>query len=126
MNSDSYKNLIELLKLFKNRPYHLAKYLADNNALDDRFIENLSNNDSLNKISKEESNPPVTFVSISQMEEFYLSLIDIKDINDKTKEEIEKEFNEKLDYLILSEKYEDAARIRDYMKRKNIKRINKI
>ena len=126
MNGDSYKNLIELLKLFKNRPYHLAKYLADNNALDDRFIQNLSNSDSLNKISKEESDLPLTFVSIAQMEEFYLSLIDIKDINNKTKEEIEKEFNEKLDYLILSEKYEDAARIRDYMKRKNIKRINKI
>ena len=59
------------------------KYLADNNALDDRFIENLSSSDSLNKISKEESSLPVTFISISQMEEFYLSLIDIKDINDK-------------------------------------------
>ena len=29
MNED-HKNLIALLKIFKNRPYHLAKYLIDN------------------------------------------------------------------------------------------------
>ena len=123
MNNDSYKNLIELLKLFKNRPYHLAKYLVNNNALDDEFIKNLSNSESLDKISKGEANPPVTFMNILQMEEFYLSLIDIKDLNNKTKEEIEKEFNEKLNNLIILENYEDAAKVRDYMKRKNIKRI---
>lgn len=124
MNDDSYKNFIELLKLFKNRPYHLAKYLIENNALDQTFIDNLSKSAKLNQIS-ENSNLPVHFVSIAQMEEFYLSLIDIKNLSGKTEEEIEKELNEKLDMLIKSEKYEDAARLRDYMQKRQIKRINK-
>ena len=32
-NEDLYRNLVILLKMFKNRPYHLAKYLIENYSL---------------------------------------------------------------------------------------------
>jgi protein-arginine kinase activator protein McsA len=41
----------------------------------------------------------------------------------KTTMEIEMELNEKLDKLLFDEKYEDAARVRDYMTKNKIKRI---
>jgi excinuclease UvrABC helicase subunit UvrB len=131
-NEDIYKNLVLLLKMFKNRPYHLAKYLVDNSALTDDFIKKIRNSDKLKEISDEEKNEqkflpapvPVYFVDISQMENFYNSLTDdIKSLSkEKGIEQITKELNEKLNNCIKSEKYEDAARIRDYMDRNGIKR----
>jgi hypothetical protein len=39
MNDENlYRNLVLLIKLFKNRPYHLAKYLIENSALTEDFI----------------------------------------------------------------------------------------
>jgi excinuclease UvrABC helicase subunit UvrB len=129
---DIYKNLVLLLKMFKNRPYHLAKYLVENSALTDDFINKIKNSDKLKEISDEEKNEqkflpapvPVYFVDISQMENFYNSLTDdIKSLSkEKGIEQITKELNEKLDNCIKGEKYEDAARIRDYMDRNGIKR----
>ena len=46
-------------------------------------------------------------------------------MKNKTPNEIELELNEKLDNFILDEKYEDAARLRDYMYRININRNKK-
>ena len=58
------------------------------------------------------------------MENFYNSFID--DIQQLSKEadleQITKELNSKLDELIKQERYEEAARVRDYMNRNNIKR----
>ena len=49
---------------------------------------------------------------------------DIKKIGvAKTPEEIAEALNQKLESLINEENYEDAARLRDYMFRNNIKRI---
>jgi hypothetical protein len=129
MESDSYKNLITLLKLFKNRPYHLAKYLLDNSALNKKFIESVLNNTNLDNLSSDENinqnNPkPLNFISISQMEDFYASLIDEKEMVKKSQEEIQKEINQKLDNLISEERFEEAAHIRDWMKMKKIKRIS--
>ena len=36
-----YTNLVTILKLFKNRPYHLAKYLIENKAFDQKFINRI-------------------------------------------------------------------------------------
>lgn len=131
-NEEIYKNLVLLLKMFKNRPYHLAKYLVENSALTDDFINKIKNSDKLKEISDEEKNDqkflpapvPVYFVDISQMENFYNSLTDdIKSLSKENSiEKITKELNEKLDNCIKGEKYEDAARIRDYMNRNGIKR----
>jgi hypothetical protein len=122
MNDDNlYKNLIKLLKMFNNRPYHLAKFMVDNSALNKSFIKNILNSKKLNSISEEDSEMVKSFTNIDEMEDFYNSLI--IDIEGKTAQDIEIELNQKLDYFIKSERFEDAAKIRDYMKRNNIKRI---
>lgn len=132
-NEELYRSLVILLKMFKNRPYHLAKYLVENSALTEEFIRKIKNSDKLKELNEGEKSSeqkllpvpsPVYFVDIAQMEDFYNSFID--DIQQLSKqkgiEEITNELNKKLDDLIRKEKYEEAARVRDYMSRNNIKR----
>jgi hypothetical protein len=132
-NEELYRSLVIMLKMFKNRPYHLAKYLVENSALTEDFIKKIKNSDKLKELNEDEKSSeqkllpvpvPVYFVDISQMENFYNSFIDdIKQLSkEKSIEEITKNLNEKLDDLIKQEKYEEAARVRDYMNRNNIKR----
>lgn len=135
-NEELYKNLTIILKMFKNRPHHLAKYLIDNSAFNKKFIEKIINSNKLKDMSDDEINNisfppdsskiPVYFIDISQMNEFYNSIIDDGKLTDKNKsiEDITKELNIKLDIFLKEEKYEDAAKVRDYMSRNNIKRIN--
>lgn len=123
-NEDLYKQLVVFLKMFKNRPYHLAKYLVENSALTDDFIKNIKNSNKLKELSDEQKALPIPtyFMDITQMENFYNSFIDdIKNISNN--EEMTKEINRKLNELIKLEKYEEAARVRDYMSHNNIKRI---
>jgi hypothetical protein len=125
-NEDLYRNLVILLKMFKNRPFHLAKYLIDNSALKDDFLKKLSNNEKLKEFSQDEDLKSKTlFLDINQMNDYYNSLTDdIKKIGvAKTPEEIAEALNQKLESLINEENYEDAAKLRDYMFRNNIKRI---
>jgi hypothetical protein len=49
-----YKNLIYILKLFKNRPYHLAEYLIENEAFNERFLKKLLESDKLSEMSGDE------------------------------------------------------------------------
>ena len=128
-NEDFYNNLVNFLKLFKNRPNHLAKYLLDNSAINKDFIKKISSNDQLKDISNNDdfSNSPIYFADINKMNDYYNSFTDdIKRLNKgKTPEEIEDEMNERLEKFISDEKYEDAARLRDYMQRSKIKRNKK-
>jgi hypothetical protein len=130
-NEELYRSLVILLKMFKNRPYHLAKYLVENSALTEDFIKKIKSSDKLKEINEDDKSSeqkllpvPVYFVDISQMENFYNSFVD--DIQQLSKEkgieEVTIELNKKLDELIKQEKYEEAARVRDYMNRNNIKR----
>lgn len=127
-NEDLYIALTIFLKLFKNRPNHLAKFLLDNNVLTEDIIKKLKNSDKLKKMRSEdiEEINNMNFKDISQMDNFYNSFID--DINqlyyNKNIEEITKELNDKLDKLVTEEEYVKAAKLRDYMKRNKIKRIN--
>lgn len=132
-NEELYRSLVIMLKMFKNRPYHLAKYLVENSALTEDFIKKIKNSDKLKEMNEDEKSSeqkllpvpvPVYFVDISQMENFYNSFIDdIKQLSkEKSIEEITKDLNKKLDDLIKQEKYEEAARVRDYMMRNDIKR----
>jgi hypothetical protein len=117
---DGYENIIKLFNLFKNRPYHLLKYLIKNSALKESFIKKIKNS----KISElEDSN--LFFLSIEEMNNYYQSILDMKISEEKSKEDIEIELNKKLDDCIRSENYEEASRIRDFMKIKKIKRIFK-
>ncbi len=125
-NENIYKNLVQLLKMFDGRPNHLAKYLLDNSALNKDFTQRISDNYKLKKISKkgEEAHMPY-FTDITHMTEFYASFSDdIKRLTDgKTQEEITSDLNSQLNEYVLNEKYEDAARLRDYMFKNNIKRL---
>lgn len=124
---DIYRNLVTFLKLFKNRPYHLAKFLIENGAITEKFEKDILNSSKLNELnSEEEISPSIKpFISISQMEDYFQSILDTKDLKSKTNEQIEIELNTKLDNLLKDEKYEDAARLRDYMQIKGIKRNSK-
>lgn len=127
-NEDLYRNLVILLKMFKNRPYHLTKYLIDNYAFTEEFIKKVSENEKLSNISEEDENikkQPIYFLDIGKMNEHYSSFTDeIKLLErGKTPKELELDLNEKLKKFIFEEKYEDAARLRDYMAKNKIKRI---
>ena len=128
-NDELYKKIVTLLKIFKNRPYHLAKYLMENNAFNKVFINKISKSNKLDEISSdEEINKylPTSFNNIQHMQDFYDSLLDeIKQIStNKTKKQLESELNEKLDSYIKLEKFEEAAKLRDYMSKNSIKRKN--
>lgn len=118
-NDDFQENLVKLLTLFKDRPYHLVKYLSEHSAFNKAFINKIAKNDKLNQIGL--SNDDVYLSDISQMGDFYNSFLE----NLKTSKNIEEltiEVNEKLDELIRTEKFEEAAKLRDYMIKKSIKR----
>lgn len=121
-DDELYKNLFNIINLFNNRPNHLTKYLIDNNLLSNSFIKKITRNSE--KISEmNEENIPY-FTDLSQVEDFYNSIIDDSQPVVKSKLILSKELNEKLDKSIKLEKYEDSIRIRDYMKKHKIKRIN--
>jgi hypothetical protein len=122
---DIYRNLVILLKMFKNRPYHLAKYLLENSALTEEFIESVCRSGKLPELKSEgegssKNLPVIYFADISSMNEYYESLFEEK--RTRTPEEIEDYLNEKLDRFLIEEKYEEAARLRDYMRRSKINR----
>ncbi len=119
-NENLYKNLVLLIKMFKNRPYHLAKYLIDNSALTENFISAIEENARLKNtdLSEDSRLPVIYFANINQMNEYYNSLSE--ENKTKSPEEIEKSLNEKLKNLIEEERYEDAARLRDYMHKNKI------
>ena len=113
------------MKIFKNRPYHLSKYLLDNSAFTDSFINKIKNSKRLSDLSNSDDQEyPSYFPNISQMEDFYNSLLDqVKELSTtKKNEELSKELNEKLIKLIENEKYEEAAALRDFMIKNQIKK----
>ena len=123
-NEDLYRNLVILLKMFKNRPYHLSKYLIDNEAFTKEFMKKIAENGKLADLGQEEKpKGPVYFLDIGKMNDYYASPSDAN--TPKTThspEEVEAYLNAKLDSLIDEEKYEAAARLRDYMAKNKIKR----
>jgi hypothetical protein len=119
------KNLISFLRLFQNRPFHLAKYFLENNTFTDEFKKHLEHSVKLSKISEDyqfSEIPTVYFLNFKEMIKFFETLSNDFDMESKDSESIQNELNAKLDDLIKQEKYEDAIKIRDYMVRNNIKR----
>jgi ABC-type glycerol-3-phosphate transport system substrate-binding protein len=121
-NEELNEHLANFLKMFKNRPYHLAKYLIDNSALNKSFLNKIVKSGKLNTETPQIT-PEVPMTDISEMEDYYNSILDPIKIGNKTVEEITKETNDKMDELIKNEKFEEAAKLRDYMNKKSIKRI---
>ena len=123
-NENLYRNLVILLKMFKNRPYHLSKYLIDNSALTDDFMSKISENGKLSGLSGEEKQKGPYFLDIGKMNDYYTSFSDVNiSESNHSREEIETYLNAKLESLIDNEKYEEAARLRDHMVKNKIKRI---
>lgn len=114
-----YNRLLNLIKLFKNRPYHLTKYLIDNKALDKAFIERVLNNTSLDEIKM----LPPHFETVGEMNTYFNSILLDFDPEKESQEQLTIKLNAKLDQLLRDELYEDAIRIRDYMNSRNIRRI---
>jgi excinuclease UvrABC helicase subunit UvrB len=114
--------LVNFLKLFKDRPYHLANYLIDNYAISSSFINKILNSDKLKNFKEQ---PDTYFYDIAEMEDFFNSFIDIKELktNKKNIEKITKDVNDKMNNFIKEEKFEDAVQLRDYMIKNRIKRI---
>ena len=112
------KNLIVLFKIFNDRPNHLAKFLMENKSFDKEFIELVIQSDKLNNI-KDIDTEQMDFLSIDEMNDFYTELI--KDDSDYL--DMEYNLNQQLFELISHEQYEEAAKLRDYMNRKDIRII---
>jgi len=109
-----YKNLARFLKFFINRPNHLARYLIENNALNKEFIKKLN---TIKEDKIEEGNfIPVYFLDIDQMNNFFIKLIDNKDSNSLNSFTLREDLEKELENCIKEERYEDAIRIRDYLK----------
>lgn len=120
-----YRNLTILLKIFRNRPNHLAKYLMENESFKEDFIKKILNSDKLNKLNQDSTQDFFMdtfeedyFSSFEEMDAFYLDLLEKSSTKDNLK--IEEEFNQKLRNHLQKEEYELAAKIRDYMIRNKI------
>lgn len=122
-----YDNLLVILKLFQNRPNHLSKFLIDSKALNPDFINKLKDSEKIKQLKENGiHNNHLHFDTISEMKDYYSSLIDdLENIKQKkTGKELIEEFNSKLKLAIDKEDYEEASRIRDYMKLNNIPKLN--
>lgn len=123
-----YKNLISLVKMFENRPFHLIKFLMSKDAFTKEFKDLVMQSGFLDNLENQEEDyltvKKVYFVDIAQMNDFFNSLfVDLGWDKNKTPD-LSQELNSKLDRYIREEKYEDAIRIRDYMNKMGIKRIS--
>jgi cysteinyl-tRNA synthetase len=120
--NNSELNLVNLFKLFKNRPHHLTRFLLDQDALKDNFLKKINNNSKLSNLDSADINE--YFNSIDDMKDHYSLYVNDVEISKrkKTKEELIEELNLKIKESIELENYEEAARIRDYMIRNNLKK----
>jgi protein-arginine kinase activator protein McsA len=123
MDPLKYNKLVKFLKFFINRPNHLARYLIENDALKKEFISKLSNDDNYEDL--ENKIKSVYFTDLDQMKSFFDKLINSKSTDLITEKNLLIELEKELQVSIQQERYEDAIRIRDYLKnikdKKNIK-----
>jgi excinuclease UvrABC helicase subunit UvrB len=111
-----YRNLTKLFLSFQNRPQHLAKYLIDKCAFNDFFLKIVEESEKLNS-SKIEEDP--IFKDIDEMNEYYDIFKEPK--GKKSAKKRVEDLLVKLEECLKEEKYEDAARIRDYIIKLGIK-----
>jgi excinuclease UvrABC helicase subunit UvrB len=123
MSKPDQSNLINLFKLFKNRPNHLVRFLLDNDALNDKFLNRVKNNMNLSN-DIQESDLNKSFDSIEDMKDHFSLFINDVEISKKkkTKEELIEELTLKIIVAVDNEDYEEAARVSDYMVRNNLKK----
>jgi hypothetical protein len=116
-----YRNLVRLLKIFQNRPNHLAKYLIENVAFNDLFLKLLLESE---KLSDLEENPVPNFKDIDEMNDYYNIFDNSYKSKKKNPKKMLEDLTKKLEECIRAEKYEDAMRIKDYMIKMGFKKEN--
>jgi DnaJ-domain-containing protein 1 len=137
MNDEIRDNLIILLKLFKNKPQYLIKFLLENNAFGEDFLRKVFDSTELNRLrtlneDEEEENDKDLFSeiphfkTIDDMNQYFKNIISSGDsleednIYEKINEDLKKTLVKQLRKAIEEERYEDAADLRDRMKSLNI------
>jgi hypothetical protein len=118
MSNDNLNKLSKLFSFFNNRPNHLAKYLIESNAFNKEFLNKVTNVN-IPEINDEKM-IDIYFVDFNQMNNFFSNLLNKEKYPDLNPEKIEKDLQRELEKCIREERYEDAIRIRDFLK-KNIK-----
>jgi excinuclease UvrABC helicase subunit UvrB len=122
MSKRTQRKLSKFLSFFINRPNHLSKYLMDNDALNKDFLNKISSVD-LPEIT-ESKMVEVYFVDINQMNIFFKNLLNKEKYPDSNNEDLIQELEKELQKSISEERYEDAIRIRDYLKNINKRNLN--
>jgi hypothetical protein len=116
MSKNTEKKLTKLFNFFINRPNHLAKYLLDSGAFNKEFLNKLSE---VNIPTNEDSKIlGIYFVDLNQMHNFFNNLLNKEKYPDVDPEKLTIELEKELEKCIKEERYEDAIRIRDYLKNK--------
>lgn len=106
---ESYIKLVSLFKYFDKNENLLVKYLLDNSAFDNEFLNKINNSKFLENPNKDK----FKLKTISEIDNFLLSILLEQENNDQ--------LLFKLNFLIENEEYEKAAQIRDYILKKNKK-----
>jgi excinuclease UvrABC helicase subunit UvrB len=122
MSKRTQRKLSKFLGFFINRPNHLAKYLMDNDALNKEFLSRITSVD-LPEIN-ESKMIDVYFLDINQMNIFFKNLLNKEKYPDSNNEDLIQELEKELQKSISEERYEDAIRIRDYLKNINKRNLN--
>lgn len=124
-----YNNLILLLKMFKNKPYQLGKYLMQNDALNEIFLEKLLHSKKLNELDEKirNGNNPFPeeqkhFNNIYELKKSQSDILrpEVKMLENKDIKQLEQNLNKQLREAEEKEDFEKAATIRDYMLMLNI------
>jgi excinuclease UvrABC helicase subunit UvrB len=120
--NNSNSNLINLFKLFRNRPNHLVKFLLDAEAFNSSFLKKINSNSKISEINEDDVR--VYFKTVDDMKDYYSSFLqEIENSKKKkTKEELLEELTQKIKDACDRENYEEAARIRDYIIKNNLKK----
>jgi len=113
MNQKDYEKLAKFLRFFINRPNHLAKYLIENDALRKEFLSKLSISDCEDMEKKLATS---CFLDVEHMKCFYNKLIGQSTSQNFSEENLFQQLEKELNDSIKEERYEDAIRIRDYLK----------
>lgn len=108
------KKLLNLIKIFESNPNRLIKFLLKNNAFTAEFIEQIKESAYLGVYNKK--NKPI-FFNIDELLEFEESIL----LNDKN--DLSKQYNDKIRKYIDMENYEAANQLKKYMNENNIKII---
>ncbi len=119
-NNELLDKIYNFINMFDDKKHLMIKYMLDNNIFSDSFLKIISNNHSFNNIIE----LPI-FNNIEDIYPFYNTILDDFDNSGDTMEDIIINLNEKLDDYINKDMFEEAIRLRDYMKRNNIERIIK-